>query len=82
MKINKLLVTAVLAFAIGAAIKGIVGDIGMSQSQPTTSTGVKVPFLHGFSNSQSASQSESASIERANASVSYTHLTLPTKRIV
>lgn len=75
MKINKLLVTAVLAFAVGATIKSIVGDISMSRSQPTTSAGVKVPFLHGFGNSQSAGQSELASIERANAWINTQPLT-------
>ena len=64
MKINKLLVAAVLAIAIGAPIAGFVGDMNMSQ--PMTSTGVRVPFLHGFPTGQIASQSELASLERAN----------------
>ena len=64
MKINKLLVAAVLATAIGAPIVGFVGDINMAQ--PTTSTGVRVPFLHGFPTAQPG-QSELASLEQANA---------------
>jgi thiol-disulfide isomerase/thioredoxin len=61
MKTNKLLVAAVLATAIGAPIAGLLGDM-----QPMASTGVRVPFLHGFPTSQIASQSELASLERAN----------------
>jgi thiol-disulfide isomerase/thioredoxin len=64
MKTSKLLVAAVLAIAIGAPIAGFVGD--MSVSQPTTSTGVRVPFLHGLPTGQIADQSELASLERAN----------------
>ena len=64
MKTSKLLVAAVLAIAIGAPIAGFVGD--MSVSQPTTSTGVRVPFLHGLPTGQIANQSELASLERAN----------------
>jgi len=64
MKMNKLLVGAVLATAIGAPIAGFFGDI--SVSQPTTSTGARVPFLHGFPGAHFASQAELASLERAN----------------
>ncbi len=63
MKTNKLLVAAVLATAIGAPIVGFVGEM---KGQSTTSTGVRVPFLHGFPTGQIASQSELASLERAN----------------
>ena len=63
MKMSKLLVAAVLAFAIGAPIAGFVGD--MNGAQPMTSTGVRVPFLHGLSNGQTASQAELASLGRA-----------------
>jgi thiol-disulfide isomerase/thioredoxin len=38
----------------------------MSVSQPTTSTGVRVPFLHGLPTGQIADQFELASLERAN----------------
>jgi thiol-disulfide isomerase/thioredoxin len=63
MKPNKLLVAAVLA-AIGASIAGFVEETNVPQ--PMTSTGVRVPFLHGLPTDQIASQSELASIERAN----------------
>jgi thiol-disulfide isomerase/thioredoxin len=63
MKTNKLLVAVVLAIAIGAAIAGVVGEINVAQ--PTTSTGVRVPFLHGLPG-RIAGQSEFASVERAN----------------
>src|SRR5258707_451762 len=49
MKTKTLLAAAVLTVAVGAPIAGFVGDIAMSQ--PTTSTGIRVPFLHGFFNS-------------------------------
>ena len=45
MNTNKLLVAAVLAAAIGAPIAGFLGD---TKGQSMTSTGVRVPFLHGF----------------------------------
>ena len=64
MKMRKPLVGAALATAIGAPIAGFFGDI--SVSQPTTSTGVRVPFLHGSRGAQFASQAELASLERAN----------------
>jgi hypothetical protein len=49
MKTNKLLVAAVLAIATGAAIAGFVGEM---KGQPMTSTGVRVPFLHGLPTGQ------------------------------
>jgi hypothetical protein len=64
MKTKKLWAVAVLIIAVGATIAGLVGDIDLSQ--PTTSTGIRVPFLHGFFNSHTAGQSEPASLERAN----------------
>jgi thiol-disulfide isomerase/thioredoxin len=63
MKINKFLIAAVLAIAIGAPIAGLMGEIGVSQ--PTMSPGVRVPFLHGFPNAQVAGQ-ELASLARAD----------------
>jgi thiol-disulfide isomerase/thioredoxin len=63
MKTNKLLAAAVLATAIGAPIAGFAGEMN---GQPMTSTGVRVPFLHGFPTGQTAGQSELASLERAN----------------
>ena len=64
MKTSKLLVAAILAAAIGAPIAGFVGDISMAQTEP--STGLRVPFLHGFPTAQNASQTELAALERAN----------------
>jgi thiol-disulfide isomerase/thioredoxin len=66
MKMKKLLVAVVLAIAIGAPIVSFVGDINVAQ--PTTSPGVRVrvPLLHGFPAGQTASQSELASLERAD----------------
>ena len=60
MSTNKLLVAAVLAIAIGAPIAGLVGDTNVPQS--TTSTGERLPFLHGFPTGQIASQTELASL--------------------
>ena len=64
MRTNKLLVAAVLAAAIGAPTAGSARD--MNVAQPMTSTGIRVPFLHGFPTGRIASQSELASLERAN----------------
>src|SRR5262252_2068398 len=63
MKTNKLLVAAALATAIGAPIAGFVAEL---KGQPMTSTGVRVPFLHWLPTGQIASQTELASLERAN----------------
>jgi thiol-disulfide isomerase/thioredoxin len=63
MKTNKLLVAAVLAAAIGAPIAGTISEM---RGQPMTSTGVRVPFPHGFPVSSFASQKELASLERAD----------------
>jgi hypothetical protein len=54
MNTNKLLVVAILAAALGAPIAGFFAD---SKGQPMTSTGVRVPFLHGFAIGQFAGQS-------------------------
>jgi thiol-disulfide isomerase/thioredoxin len=64
MKTNKLLVSAVLATAIGAPIAGFVVDVNVAQ--PVTSTDIQVPFLHGFPTSQTAGQTELTSLDRAN----------------
>jgi thiol-disulfide isomerase/thioredoxin len=64
MKTNKFSVAAVLATAIGVPIIGFVGNISMAQ--PVTSTGVRVPFLHELPTDHAGSQSELASVERAN----------------
>jgi thiol-disulfide isomerase/thioredoxin len=78
MKINKLIVAAVLALAIGAPIAALVQD--MNQSQSETSTGVRVPFLHGFPTARSSSQAELTSLERANEWLNSPPLTAPALR--
>lgn len=62
MKISKLLAAAVLITAIGALVAVFVGDTNMAQ--PVTSAGL-LPFLHGPSSGQTATQAELASLERA-----------------
>jgi thiol-disulfide isomerase/thioredoxin len=64
MKISKHLIAAVLVVAIGAPIAGFVEEARVQQ--PTTSTGIRVPFLHGSPEAQIASQAELASLERAD----------------
>jgi thiol-disulfide isomerase/thioredoxin len=64
MKTNKLLVAAVFAFAIVAPIAGFVEEARVQQ--PTTSPGIRVPFLHGSTDAPVASQSELASLARAD----------------
>jgi thiol-disulfide isomerase/thioredoxin len=59
MKTNKLLVAAVLAFAIAGFVREMNG-------QPMTSPSVRVPFLHGFSTGQIANQTTLTSLERAD----------------
>jgi len=63
MKINRLLVAAVLAVAIAAPIVGFLG--GKNVAQQITSTGAPIPFLHGFP-LEPGGQSELASLDRAN----------------
>lgn len=63
MKTNKLILAAVLAAAIGAPIAGVIGGL---KEQPMTSTGVRVPFLHGFPLGQFSSQTELSSLEHAS----------------
>src|SRR5882724_8276010 len=77
MKTNRLLVAAVLATAIGASIAGFVR--GMN-GKPVTSPAVRVPFLHGLPIGQGASQTELASLERANAWLNSPPLTAQTLR--
>src|SRR5215510_4277788 len=63
MKVNKLLVAAVLAIAIGVPIAGLVGDVKMPQA--TTSAELRVNFLHGFPGAGIPNQPDMASLERA-----------------
>ena len=64
MNTRKLLAAAVLVIAIGVPIAGYVRSTEMPQA--TTSTGIWFPFLRGASSAQIGSQSELASLERAN----------------
>jgi thiol-disulfide isomerase/thioredoxin len=73
MKTNRLLVLAVLAIVIGAPIVGFVRDTAVPQQ--TTSTGIQLPFLHGFPAGPSAGQSELPSLERATAWINSPPLT-------
>jgi thiol-disulfide isomerase/thioredoxin len=65
MKMNMLLIAAVLAVAIAAPIVAFVGDINMAQ--PTTVTGERTTFFHGPGSGPIANQSGLASLERADA---------------
>ena len=62
MRINKLLLAAVLATAIGTL--GFVGDINMAQ--PATPTDERTAFFHGLDSGPAANQSGLASLERAD----------------
>jgi thiol-disulfide isomerase/thioredoxin len=64
MKINKFLVAAVLAVAIGAPIAGFVQEKNMPQ--PMTFTGLPAPFLQGFPAVRISNQAALASLERAD----------------
>jgi len=63
MKMNKFSMAAIFAIAIGTPIAGFVGEM---KGQQMTSTGMRVPFLHGLPFGQIAGQSELASLERAS----------------
>ena len=63
MKTNRLFLAAVLAAAIGAPIAGVIGGL---KEQPMISTGVRVPFLHGFPLGQFSSRTELPSLEHAS----------------
>jgi thiol-disulfide isomerase/thioredoxin len=78
MKTSRLLAAAVLAVAIGAPIAGFVVDTNVAQ--PITSSGVRLPFLHGFAADPNAGQSELAALERADAWLNSPPLTAPALR--
>jgi thiol-disulfide isomerase/thioredoxin len=78
MKTDKLLLAAVLATAIAAPIAGFIGEVHMPQQ--TRPTGVGLPFLHGYPTGEIASQSELASLERANEWLNLPPLTAPALR--
>jgi thiol-disulfide isomerase/thioredoxin len=64
MKPSKLLMTAVLAAAIGAPIASFAEERNMSEQ--TTSKEGRFAFLHGLFTRQAAGQSQLASLSRAN----------------
>jgi thiol-disulfide isomerase/thioredoxin len=78
MRSNKLLVAAVLAIAIGAPIAGFFGDTNVAQ--PLTFPSLRVPFLHGLPNAESAGQSGLPSLERADTWLNSPPLTEPELR--
>jgi thiol-disulfide isomerase/thioredoxin len=78
MKSNKLLVAAVLAIAIGAPIAAFLEESKVPQ--PTTTPGVRVPFLHGLPTARTSNQSELAALERANEWLNSPPLTAPDLR--
>src|SRR5262245_21013308 len=63
MKMNKLLVIAVLAIALAAPIALFLKNSAVSQ--PTTSTEPRVSCLRGLSTGQSTTPAELGSLERA-----------------
>src|ERR1700752_4535050 len=77
MKMNKLLVAAALAIAIGAPIAGFIGEKNVAQ--PTTSEAL-LPFLLGYPAGQAAGQAKLASLERADAWLNSPPLTAPALR--
>src|SRR6202163_2161606 len=76
MKTNKLLAAAVLAAAIGAPIAAYVQGL----NAPDSAASPGVPFIHGFPNAQVSSQSELASLERADEWLNSPPLTAPALR--
>jgi thiol-disulfide isomerase/thioredoxin len=78
MRTNRLLVAAALAVAIGVPLVAFLGDI--SVSQPSTSPGMRVPFLHGSPDHESADQSELASLAAASAWLNSPQLTVAALR--
>jgi len=78
MSTNKLLVAAVLGMSIGAPIAGLAEDTKVPQ--PITSSGVRVPFLHGLAFGQLRGQAELASLERATGWLNSPPLTAPDLR--
>ena len=63
MKTNKLLIAAVLAAAMAAPVAGLVAEMNVGQSMPSTE--VRVPFLHGIATGRIGRSTELASLGRA-----------------
>jgi len=64
MRTSKLLLTAVVATAIGTPIAAYVGDT--NKVKPMTFTDLEIPFLHRLATGQIAGQTELASLEQAD----------------
>ena len=64
MKINRLLIAAVLGIAIGAPIAGFLAE--KSVSQPTMPPGIQLPFLHGYRTPEVSGQTALTSLDRAD----------------
>jgi thiol-disulfide isomerase/thioredoxin len=62
MKTSRLFIAAVLAAAIGAPIAVVSGENNVAQ--PMTSSGMRVPFLHGSPSDEVAGPSALAALER------------------
>jgi thiol-disulfide isomerase/thioredoxin len=77
MKINELLIAAVLAIAIGAPVAGFLA--GTKGEQPMM-PGLRVPFLHGLPVPQPSGPSALASLERADAWINSPPLTASSLR--
>ena len=78
MNTNKLLLAAVLAMGVGASIAVVAGEAKVTD--PMASTGVRVPFLHGFPSGEIGGQLELASLERADEWLNSPPLTAPALR--
>jgi thiol-disulfide isomerase/thioredoxin len=78
MKTHRRLVAAVIATAMGAPVSCFAEE--MKVPEPTTSTGVRVPFLHGLPFWQVSGQSELASLARADEWLNSPPLTAPALR--
>ncbi|MEE1658330.1 thioredoxin family protein [Microvirga sp. CF3062] len=78
MNASKLLVAALLATSLGTPIPGLAGDTKVLQ--PIISAEIRVPFLHGLLSGQLGSQTELASLERANEWLNSPPLTPPALR--
>ena len=78
MNINKLLVAALLATSIGAPTSSFAEE--RTVPNPITSTGIRVPFLHGILSGQLGNQTELAALERADEWLNSQPLTAPALR--
>jgi thiol-disulfide isomerase/thioredoxin len=73
MTTSKLVLSAVIALAVGTPVAGFVGERKMPQ--PTTPTALQIQFLHGLRTGQAGGRSELASLERANEWINSSPLT-------